>query len=93
MPEVGLMAAQPGDKFIYDHQNDEGYGQMAKAVAGYGELSAEMTELDLKDGTEVEFVDFDEATGWPIVKWVDSTGIERMTTIDEQHVDLFPPSQ
>jgi hypothetical protein len=38
----------------------------------------------------VEFVQLDEESGWPIVKWTDSTGILRHTTIEEQYVDMFP---
>ena len=84
MAKASLMSASPGDKFMY--QNAEGYGELALGEP----LTAEMTELDLHDGTEVEFVDYDEATGWPIVSWTDSTGINRITTIDEQYVNLFP---
>jgi hypothetical protein len=89
---AGLMAAQPGDKFKYDHPSGFGYGEHNKNAAGFGEMTAEMTELDLKDGMGVTFVDFDVDTGWPIVSWTDSTGINRITTIDEQYVDLFPPA-
>jgi hypothetical protein len=89
MPKASLTAAQPGDKFTYDHPSGFGYGEHVKQDAGYGEMTAEMTELDLKDGMEVTFVDYDEATGWPIVNWTDSTGIDRMTTIDDQYADLF----
>ena len=92
MPEASLMKAQPGDKFNYDHPSGLGYGEHNKNESGFGELSAEMTELDLKDGMEVEFVDFDEATGWPIVKWTDTTGVLRHTTIEERYIDLFPAS-
>jgi hypothetical protein len=90
MPEASLMKAKPGDKYKYKHPNGLGYGEHSKSEAGFGEMTAEMTELDLKDGMSVEFVQLDEESGWPIVKWTDSTGILRHTTIEEQYVDMFP---
>ena len=88
--QPSLMAASPGDRFTYSHPDGLGYGAHNKDKSGFGELSAEMTELDLKDGMEVTFIDFDEETGWPIVSWTDATGISRNTTIEEQYIDLFP---
>jgi hypothetical protein len=80
------MAVMPGDKYVYTHTEGKGYGEHNKAEAGFGELSAEMTELDLKDGTEVSFLDYDAESLWPVVQWVDATGTERITTIDP---DIF----
>lgn len=78
--------AIPGDKFVYAHPEGKGYGEASKSDAGFGELSAEMTELDLKDGQEVVFMDYDADSEWPVVEWVDGTGIDRITTIDP---DIF----
>jgi hypothetical protein len=74
--------ASTGDKFAYGHADGMGFGEAAKADAGLGEITAEMTELDLKDGQEVEFMEYDADSGWPIIRWVDAVGIERITTID-----------
>jgi hypothetical protein len=71
MPEMG-------DKFVYSHESGAGFGAVAKGDV----LTAEMDELDLKDGTEVEFIQLDEDSAWPIVEWTDTTGINRITTID-----------
>jgi hypothetical protein len=65
-------------------EGHEGYGSMVRARAGYGELSAEMRELDLQAGMSAEIVGVDEDTGWPIVGWTDTTGIDRRTTIDQE---------
>jgi len=67
-----------GDKFIYHNQDVYGYGRQAKGSA----LTDEMHNLDLHDGTEVEFIEFDADSGWPIIEWTDSTGLGRITTID-----------
>lgn len=68
----------PGDKLIYDHADNLGFGEAARGQP----LTAEMTELDLKDGTEVTFLEYDAESGWPLVEWVDDVGIDRITTID-----------
>jgi hypothetical protein len=79
------MPAQEGYQYVYDHPDDKGYGEHAKGDV----LTAEMTELDLKDGTEVFVVAMDEESGWPIIDWTDSTGVYRMTTIDPELFDQF----
>ena len=67
-----------------------GFGQHARASSGFGELSAEMTEIDLKDGQEVTYLGPDEETSWPMIEWVDGTGINRITTVDpELYADNF----
>jgi hypothetical protein len=81
-----LASAVPGDKFIYDHPADAGYGEHALGQP----LSAEMMELDLKEGKEVTFLEYDAETGWPLVEWVDDKGLGRITTIDPQYLALFP---
>jgi hypothetical protein len=70
--------ADSGDKFLYNPGHGNGYGHNAKGE----ELTAEMTELDLKPGTEVSFLEYDVDSGWPLVEWVDNVGIDRITTIE-----------
>jgi hypothetical protein len=67
-----------GESYTYTHKQGQGYGQMA---AG-GTISAEMTEIDMTNGTVVIVEDMDESTGWPVVSWTDGVGIGRMTTVD-----------
>ncbi len=81
------MAVIKGDMYVYTHLEGKGYGEANKSDAGYGELSAEMTELDLKEGQEVSFLEYDADNGWPIVEWVDAVGINRITTIDPDQFD------
>ena len=88
MPEMG-------DRFTYSHESGSGagYGEAVKTEAGYGEMSAEMQELDLSDGTEVTFLQLDEDSAWPIVEWTDAVGINRITTIDPAHFEAhFHPA-
>jgi hypothetical protein len=67
-----------GDRLIYDHPDDKGFGEHAKGDA----LTADMRELDMVDGTEVTYLADDEDSGWPLVEWTDSVGTPRITTID-----------
>ena len=67
-----------GAKYAYGHPDGLGYGEMARGEP----LTAEMTELDLKDGQEVTLLDYDADSDWPIIEWVDGTGINRITTVD-----------
>lgn len=67
-----------GERYTYDHPEDLGFGEHHLGQP----LTAEMTELDMKEGTEVTVLDFDENSGWPLAEWTDSTGIGRITTID-----------
>jgi hypothetical protein len=83
-----LMPATVGQPYIYDHPDNKGYGEHAKGDV----LTAEMAELDLKDGTPVFVIELDAESGWPLVDWTDSTGIYRITTIDPALFDdLFVP--
>lgn len=75
--------ANPGDMFTYTHPEGAGFGEAARGEP----LSAEMTELDLKDGQNVEFLEYDAESDWPIIKWVDGIGIDRITTIDPDTFD------
>jgi hypothetical protein len=79
------MPAQEGHEYVYDHPADQGYGESALGQP----LTAEMTELDLKDGMVCFVIAFDEITGWPIISWKDGTGIDRITTIDEAVFDGY----
>jgi hypothetical protein len=69
--------ANPGDVLMYQPGHGQGYGQAANG----GELTAEMTELDLKPGTEVRYLQ-DDDEGWALVEWVDGVGIDRITAIE-----------
>jgi hypothetical protein len=71
MPEMG-------DKFTYSHESGAGFGEAALGQP----LTAEMSELDMQDGTEVTYLQNDEESAWPIVEWTDGVGINRITTID-----------
>lgn len=70
--------ASPGDKFIYTHPEEAGFGEAARGEV----LTAEMTELDLKHGQEVTFLEYDADSDWPLIEWVDGVGIDRITTIE-----------
>lgn len=76
-----------GGVFVYSHPEGKGYGEHNKSAAGFGDLSAEMMELDLKEGQEVTLLEYDADSGWPLVQWVDGTGIDRITTIDPDQFD------
>jgi len=75
----------------HKYVHDKGLGEH-HATAASRELPAEMRDLDLAPGTEVEHADTDEDTGRPIVAWTDTTGTGRRTTIDpEFFADHFEP--
>lgn len=80
------MAVEKGDQYVYTHAEGKGYGEAALAAASSGELSGEMTELDMKEGQEVSFLEYDADSGWPIVEWTDAVSVNRITTIDP---DIF----
>jgi hypothetical protein len=83
------LMAVPGDKFIYSHPSGAGFGEAARGEP----LTAEMTELDLKDGQEVTFMDYDADSDWPMIEWVDGVGIDRITTVDPAVFDAnFVPA-
>jgi hypothetical protein len=69
---------ESGDRYIYSHESGMGFGAAALGQP----LTAEMTELDLKDGQEVIFLQNDDDSAWPIIEWTDAVGINRITTID-----------
>jgi hypothetical protein len=74
--------ANVGAKYTFCHPDGLGFGEMVKADAGFGEQTAEMRELDLRNLQEVTLLDFDEDSGWPIIEWIDGVGTNRITTID-----------
>lgn len=87
-----LAQREIGGIYVYGHPTGLGYGDHHKQQAGFGEQTAEMMELDLGEGTEVEYIANDEDSGWPIVQWKDGNGINRITTIDPDSFDtLFIP--
>lgn len=53
------------------------------------EITSEMRELDLQDGSEVTVLELDADSGWPIIQWTDSIGIERLTTVDPVFFDGY----
>ena len=57
---------------------------------GASQPSAEMTELDLKNGQEVSFLEYDADSGSPLIEWVDGIGIDRITTVDPALFDPDP---
>ena len=71
------MPAQVGDTYNYNPTHGNGYGHNAKG----SELTAEMTELDLKPGTEVTYLQ-DDDEGWALVEWVDGKDLDRITAIE-----------
>lgn len=72
------MTAVPGNAYTYDPAHGMGFGASARGE----DLTAEMTELDLKPGSTVTVLELDAESGWPIVQWTDDVGIGRLTTID-----------
>ena len=81
--------AESGEKYIYQHESGAGFGEVALGQP----LTAEMSELDLKDGQEVTFLQNDEDSGWPIIEWIDGVGINRITTVDPAMFEAsFHPS-
>ncbi len=76
--------ANVGAKYTYAHPDGLGFGEGVKADAGYGEITAEMKELDLRNLQEVTLFDYDADSEWPIIEWTDATGINRLTTVNPE---------
>lgn len=74
--------ANPGDMLEYQPSHGQGYGQNARGDF----LTAEMTELDLKPGMLVTYLQ-DDDEGWALVQWVDDHGIDRITAIEPAQFD------
>ncbi|HWI66840.1 MAG TPA: hypothetical protein VNS88_00415 [Nitrospiraceae bacterium] len=82
-------APSTGQKFIYNHPAGLGYGEHHKQQLGHGDQTAEMKEIDLQDGMEVTYLEPDADSSHPIVEWTDTTGLGRITTIDQATFDEF----
>lgn len=65
----------------YSHPSGKGFGQHHAEESGR-ELPAEMRDLDMPDGAEVEHADTDEDNGYLIVAWTDTSGTARRTAIE-----------
>lgn len=67
-------------RYLYSHPDGHGVG---RHHAGR-ELSAEMRDLDLSHGTEVERVATDEDTAALILAWKDRTGVARNSAVSPE---------
>lgn len=67
-------------RYAYSHPEGKGLGQHHAESAGR-ELPAEMRDLDMPHGAQVEHAGTDEDTGAVIVAWTDKTGIVRHTAV------------
>jgi hypothetical protein len=83
------MAAVPGDEYVYAHHEGLGFGAMALATSSGSDISAEMKELDLTDGTHITVLELDAESGWPLVQWTDAKGLGRITTIRPDTFDNY----
>jgi hypothetical protein len=83
------MTAVPGNRYSYTHHEGLGFGAMALATSSGAEISAEMNELDLKDGDTVTVLELDADSDWPLVEWTDAKGINRITTVDPDTFDNY----
>lgn len=84
-----MAVANIGAKFIYSHPEGLGFGEHNKVDAGHGDQTAEMKELDLKDGQEVTLMEYDAESDWPLVEWTDGVGVNRITTIEPGYFDQY----
>lgn len=70
----------------YVHPEGLGFGHYHKGA----DLTAEMSELDLHDGTEVEHLGTtDDENDVELVAWVDQNGLDRITSIDREFFDTY----
>jgi hypothetical protein len=65
----------------YSHPEGKGFGQH-HAEAGQRELPAEMRDLDMPPGTEVEHIATDDDRNLVVVAWTDRAGDARRTSVD-----------
>jgi hypothetical protein len=68
------------------YAHDKGFGEH-HATEASRELPAEMRDLDMPPGTEVEHIATDEDTGALIVAWEDRGGITRHTAVQPDFFD------
>jgi hypothetical protein len=64
----------------YTYSHDKGLGDHHAGAAGR-ELPAEMRDLDMPPGTQVEHVATDDATGALILAWTDKSSVLRHTAV------------
>jgi hypothetical protein len=76
--------ANIGARYTFTHPDGMGFGEMVKSDAGFGEQTAEMRELDLRNFQEVTLFDYDADSECPIIEWTDAVGITRLTTVDPE---------
>jgi hypothetical protein len=69
--------------YTYSHPEGRGFGEH-HANASQRELPAEMRDLDMPSGTEVEHVATDEERGLEVVAWTDLSGDARRTSVDPE---------
>lgn len=69
-----------GADYTYSPNHGNSFGKQHKG----SELTAEMTELDLKPGTATTVLDIEADTGRILVEWIDDKEIGRITSIDQQ---------
>jgi hypothetical protein len=68
---------------VYNHAQGKGFGQH-HAEEGGRELPAEMRDLDMADGTEVEHVATDIERRLEVVAWTDMSGDARRTSVEPE---------
>ena len=78
-----MATFDPGTHLMYNHPEAKGFGEHHKGDV----LTAEMTELDLKSGQSVILLEYDADTDWPLISWIDGTGIDRITTVEPSFFD------
>jgi hypothetical protein len=77
--------SNPQTGAVYQYSGEHGLAQAARIAdpSVPNELPAEMHELDLPPQTRVTVADIDEDRDLVIVEWVDRSGNQRRTSIDQ----------
>jgi hypothetical protein len=70
-------------RYAYSHPECKGVGEHHANESGR-ELPAEMRDLDLAHGTEIEHVATDEGTGALILAWTDRSGTNRNSAVSPE---------
>lgn len=68
---------------VYTHPAGKGFGQHHAEESGR-EHPAEMRDLDMAHGTQVEHVATDEDRGLEVVAWTDMSGHDRRTSVEPE---------
>lgn len=80
-------------RYTFSHPEGKGFGQHHAEAAGRAH-PAEMRDLDMPSGTQVEHEDTDEDSGSLIVAWSDASGHPRRTSVDPEffagHFEALP---